>query len=592
LQKSDGSIVVKCLEASGTAAGSILQIDDCNGNSLEVWGLGFAAPETPPPANNRIAPIAVTASNTYSGSLPRYAVDGDPNTVWNSGGYPTQWIELDLGRPQAIGKLRLLPAQNPNGLETLSITVGSDRSVMRTVRSTVVTGQDGVWLEFVGPWDGDTSNFDAMGNVRYLRITTSAGPSWVAWREIEVDGAVQYFGYDDVGPRSVNMYEKIVATAVTDPATIDREVQDLKAELQKATTSKQTLWVRPIDLYLSSDYIDRIDKVLAPAISAYPNAVAAIYIADEPYGDGSQMGGYPAEKANLTAIHDELKKQLPSTPIATVVRASAVDRLDSSYFADTMFDWVGFDCYDTWANCNMDSRNTVLRGKLTSDQRMIAVPWAQAPLYGASDVSPKSQTYIIQQNLDYWNTEIVNHSKYVLVLPFLFTEDAYGDWKLGARYLPLVRERLFQLENASLPTIATRIFPSSAVSNTDPSSGGSGVPIDFLAFDRDEETAWAPDVTPTSSNPAWIEAVFPALTHITRVSVEPAESWNGTVQYHDLYGIAPTGRTWLHSFATSGDRQVLTWTGSADVTKIEVITYGGAPWQGWREISIFDDATP
>jgi hypothetical protein len=584
----------KCLEASGTAPGSILQLDDCSGGSLQVWGLGLAAPETPPPASSKIAPIAVTASSSVAGGIPRNAVDGDPNTMWNSGGRPTQWIQLDLGRPQAIGKLRLLPAQDPNGPVTLLIAVGNDPSKMREVTATVVNGQDGVWLELAGPWEGDNNatGFDAMGNVRYVRITIGSGPSWVAWREIEVYGAVQYFGYDDVGPRSVNMFEKIASTNVTDTATIQHEVQGLTDTFKWAMTSGQKVWLRPYDLFMASDYKDRIDKVLVPAIQAYPNAVAAIYIADEPFGNGGNPGGYPAEKASLTAIHDELKNYLPNTPIATVLQATAVDWLDKSYFANTMFDWVGFDCYDTWANCNMDSRNKVLRSNLSPDQRMIAVPWAQAPLPGAPSTLPASQNYIIQQNLDFWNAELVSHTRYVLVLPFLFTEDAYGQWILGARYLPLVRERLFQLENASLPTVAPQIFPSTILSSTDKSVGGSGVPIDFLAFDRDEESTWAPDVTPSASNPAWTRASFPGLTHITRVTIEPAESWDGTVQYHDLYAITPAGFTWLHSFATSADRQVLTWTGSADVTDIEVITYRGAPWQGWREISIFDDATP
>src|SRR5262249_12063341 len=49
-----------------------------------------------PGSSAKITPVAVTASNTLSGSSPSLAVDGDLNTSWNSGGFFTQWIQLDL----------------------------------------------------------------------------------------------------------------------------------------------------------------------------------------------------------------------------------------------------------------------------------------------------------------------------------------------------------------------------------------------------------------------------------------------------------------------------------------------------------------
>jgi hypothetical protein len=43
------------------------------------------------------------------------ATDGDPNTVWNSGGPPTQWIELDMGYDRMVQTVNMLPAMYPNG---------------------------------------------------------------------------------------------------------------------------------------------------------------------------------------------------------------------------------------------------------------------------------------------------------------------------------------------------------------------------------------------------------------------------------------------------------------------------------------------
>ena len=52
---------------------------------------------------------------------PASAADGDIYTLWNSGGPPTQWIDLDLGFNQRIRQVRMLIAQTPGGDTTHNV---------------------------------------------------------------------------------------------------------------------------------------------------------------------------------------------------------------------------------------------------------------------------------------------------------------------------------------------------------------------------------------------------------------------------------------------------------------------------------------
>src|SRR4051794_15731107 len=72
----------------------------------------------------------VTVSSDYTLNSHCNAVDGNTSTVWNSGWWPTQWIQIDLGRPMSIGKIRVQFAPNPGGQQVGSISVGPDTGHM------------------------------------------------------------------------------------------------------------------------------------------------------------------------------------------------------------------------------------------------------------------------------------------------------------------------------------------------------------------------------------------------------------------------------------------------------------------------------
>lgn len=111
------------------------------------------------------------ASNTLDvAHLPGNAFDLDALTSWNSGSWPTQWIEVDFGAPQRFAIVEATADQTPNG--TTSHTLSLD-------------GTD------VTSWVGDTQDkqtlvhaFSGFVTAQRVRLTTTASPSWVAWFEI------------------------------------------------------------------------------------------------------------------------------------------------------------------------------------------------------------------------------------------------------------------------------------------------------------------------------------------------------------------------------------------------------------------------
>lgn len=121
---------------------------------------------------------AVTASNELPDEPAENAVDGGwPQ--WGSGDDAPQWIEIDLGAVHDLGSVRLTVAQYPAGPTTHEV-YGGATSPAATLLHT---------------FSGDTAESDILFHefaappaVRYLRVLTTASPSWVSWREIEAFG--------------------------------------------------------------------------------------------------------------------------------------------------------------------------------------------------------------------------------------------------------------------------------------------------------------------------------------------------------------------------------------------------------------------
>jgi hypothetical protein len=126
--------------------------------------------------------LALKAHTEASRALPDQpasgAVDGTIDMWWGAGAFAPQWILIDLGSPQTVGKIHLAITQSPPGETIHQIWVGSEIDnlyLLHTFEGYTVFGQV---LEFAPE--------SPLDNIRYVRVNTRQSPSWVGWEEIEV----------------------------------------------------------------------------------------------------------------------------------------------------------------------------------------------------------------------------------------------------------------------------------------------------------------------------------------------------------------------------------------------------------------------
>ena len=134
-----------------------------------------------PGAGNLALGRPVTASAEDPTAPASRAVDGLMANSWSSGGYPDQWIDIDLGAPVDVGRIRLFVSQYPDGATTHKIMTRASTSDPWDLQYTFTGATvDNQVLEYSPP--------SAWTNVRFVRVDTTASVSWVAWKEIEVFG--------------------------------------------------------------------------------------------------------------------------------------------------------------------------------------------------------------------------------------------------------------------------------------------------------------------------------------------------------------------------------------------------------------------
>lgn len=147
------------------AIAPVEQPDPCNPEPLPRSNLAFGK--------------AVVASRSLPEEPAEHAVDGQP-TQWGAGADAPQWIQIDLGEPAAVDRVRLVVGQWPAGETVHQVwggLPGEDLSLLHDFRGHTEENQV---LEFAPetPWQ----------DVQIVRVVTLESPSWVAWKEIEVIG--------------------------------------------------------------------------------------------------------------------------------------------------------------------------------------------------------------------------------------------------------------------------------------------------------------------------------------------------------------------------------------------------------------------
>lgn len=123
-----------------------------------------------------------TASSSVATNPAVRAVDGNDTDWWNSGGYPTQWLEVDLGTPQRIGKVRLITPESPSIGSVLLLGRTSTNQPFHLLHAFSGPTADEQLIAFAPkrPWK----------NIRYLRLYVppagTGAVGWVSWHELSV----------------------------------------------------------------------------------------------------------------------------------------------------------------------------------------------------------------------------------------------------------------------------------------------------------------------------------------------------------------------------------------------------------------------
>jgi len=124
--------------------------------------------------------IGATVTASWNSQAAPNLIDGNPNTIWNSGLSAPQWVSVVLKQPYLVSRVELVVAQAPAGPTSHEIWLED------------VSGNFAPYttLNNINTTDGQTIEVPIQPArvVRRVMIRTIASPSYVAWREVRVFG--------------------------------------------------------------------------------------------------------------------------------------------------------------------------------------------------------------------------------------------------------------------------------------------------------------------------------------------------------------------------------------------------------------------
>ncbi len=156
-----------------------------------------ATPTVPPTVQPTAAPTPVTspastpespnvallaAERVSSGEdSAHFAIDGDPETAWNSQNFPAQWISIALDGLYLVERIELVAAQAPPGPTTHILWVDNGSGVRtRFMHLSDIYTEDGQTVAIA---------MNPSRPTKEILIQTLDSPSWVAWWEVRVFGS-------------------------------------------------------------------------------------------------------------------------------------------------------------------------------------------------------------------------------------------------------------------------------------------------------------------------------------------------------------------------------------------------------------------
>jgi len=154
--------------------------------SLELTSVSISYEETPR--------ISVAASSFVDSQnwAPEYGIDGNVNTCWSSIGYDsqanTEWIAVNMGKSQNIGRIRLFPRDGGWGFpQDFKFQTSNDGT-----NWTDIPGQS--YVDYPNPGSAEQIfTFDPV-IARYVRMYAT---------KLGSDGFAYYFQLEDIFPQQI-----------------------------------------------------------------------------------------------------------------------------------------------------------------------------------------------------------------------------------------------------------------------------------------------------------------------------------------------------------------------------------------------------
>mgnify|MGYP001766832321 FL=1 len=85
---------------------SLLELKETPATQSPVNNTATAITKATPQATNLALGRDIIASAFLPDEKTENAIDGNPDTVWNAGSHPPQWIQIDLGGNATINEIR------------------------------------------------------------------------------------------------------------------------------------------------------------------------------------------------------------------------------------------------------------------------------------------------------------------------------------------------------------------------------------------------------------------------------------------------------------------------------------------------------
>lgn len=295
---------------------------------------------------SRTATVIVSQNYAVGNSSPSYVLDGNPSTGWNSGGYAPQWIQIDLGQPHTINRIRLKSGQSPDGHTINIIYLGNAQAVFTLYLTLDQVTKAGEWIDipFMSPVEG----------IRYINVTSTLSPSWIAWEDIEVYDTsstvtqhLKYFGYYGVvgglPPGYTFYFDEIGALQNSNIGIIPgvADTAKMREMLEQARSHHMQVFIGPRGLTysgttISSNYLAGVQS-LVPLVRDYNDIVIGFYF-DEMY---ASTGGNVGDFITVTkALHDTFPtKKILAVEADTPISGQSLPASYFTYLTDVGFDW-------------------------------------------------------------------------------------------------------------------------------------------------------------------------------------------------------------------------------------------------------------